>query len=144
MTYRALDIASWFIAENRNRHTEADLPLLSHGKLQALLVISQQGRFLMTGEPLFTDRIQRWKYGPLVPAVFRVIKEGRGVLPSVPELPRELDNFLFSTYECFAHEKPDYILAASKPLWEPLPEGAVLDPQQTTEALLEMFGRQGG
>ena len=65
----------------------------------------------------------------------------QGVLPSVSELPRDVDNFLFSMCKCFDHEKSWTILNVSRGLREPLEEGDVLDPQPTTSELLNMFGR---
>jgi uncharacterized phage-associated protein len=47
---------------------------LSNLKLQKLLYYSQGYYLSMYGEPMFEDSIEAWKYGPVVPGVYRSFK----------------------------------------------------------------------
>jgi uncharacterized phage-associated protein len=67
--YKAITIAKWFIA-----WAEAEDEELSNMKLQKLLYYAQ-GHHLAEGRgPLFTDEIQAWSHGPVIPAVYRTFK----------------------------------------------------------------------
>lgn len=68
--YMALTIAKWFIA-----WADADEDELSNMKLQKLLYYAQ-GHHLAEGRgPLFTEGIQAWSHGPVVPPVYRAFRD---------------------------------------------------------------------
>ncbi len=69
-TFRARDIARWFIAWAENVDAE-----VSNLKLQKLLYYAQGHRLGATGEPLFSDPIQAWAHGPVVAEVYHAYKE---------------------------------------------------------------------
>ncbi|MGX7681869.1 Panacea domain-containing protein [Jatrophihabitans sp. DSM 45814] len=69
MVYGALTIAKWFIAWAESE--EADL---SNLKLQKLLYYAQGHHLAMHDTPLFSDNIQAWIHGPVVPDVYREYK----------------------------------------------------------------------
>ena len=69
--HTASDVADWFLMHNRTIAEEFGGDPLTNMKLQKLLYYAQ-GAFLgITGQPLFSDEIEAWKYGPVVPAVYQ-------------------------------------------------------------------------
>lgn len=64
-TYRAQDIARWFIAWAENIDAE-----VSNLELQKLLYYTQGHRLGSTGVPAFSDPIQAWAHGPVVAEVY--------------------------------------------------------------------------
>lgn len=70
-TYRAVDIARWFLEWAAAEDAE-----ISNLKLQKLLYFAQ-GHFmdLHKGTPLFSDDMEAWAHGPVVPAVYREYKK---------------------------------------------------------------------
>lgn len=69
-TMNALSVASYFV-ELANNTPENDLTNL---KLQKLLYYTQGKYLAQTGEPAFNDKIEAWKYGPVVPDVYHAFK----------------------------------------------------------------------
>lgn len=68
--YPALTIAKWFAAWAEGEDDE-----LSNLKLQKLLYYAQGHHLARCGGPLFTDRIEAWSHGPVVPNVYRAFKK---------------------------------------------------------------------
>ena len=66
----ALSIAAYFV-ELAGENNENDLTNL---KLQKLLYFAQCDHLKKHGEPLFSDTIEAWPYGPVVPAVYDAYK----------------------------------------------------------------------
>jgi uncharacterized phage-associated protein len=69
--YDATTIAKWFIAWA----DEAEGASVSNLKLQKILYYAQGHHLALRGEPLFTDEIQAWSHGPVVPTVYRKFKK---------------------------------------------------------------------
>lgn len=69
-TFRASDIARWFIAWAENVDAE-----VSNLKLQKLLYYAQGHWLGETEYPLFGDAIQAWAQGPVVAEVYRSYKD---------------------------------------------------------------------
>jgi uncharacterized phage-associated protein len=67
--YAALTIAKWFIA-----WAEAEGEELSNLKLQKLLYYAQGHHLAERHQPLFTEQIQAWSHGPVVPQVYHEYK----------------------------------------------------------------------
>lgn len=67
--YPALTIAKWLVA-----WAEAEGEELSNLKLQKLLYYAQGHHLAQMGTPLFTDEIQAWSHGPVVPQVYHQFK----------------------------------------------------------------------
>jgi len=68
MTY-PLAIANYFIS--KSLETGQEITLL---KLVKLVYISHGWHLALTGEPLLAEGVQAWKYGPVVPSVYRKFK----------------------------------------------------------------------
>ena len=67
--YPALTIAKWFIA-----WAEAEEEELSNLKLQKLLYYAQGHHLAERHAPVFTEPIQAWSHGPVVPPVYHEYK----------------------------------------------------------------------
>lgn len=70
--YDALTIAKWFVA-----FAEADEADSSNLKIQKLLYYAQGHHLAETGERLFSDPIQAWSHGPVVPSIYHAFKQFR-------------------------------------------------------------------
>jgi uncharacterized phage-associated protein len=95
--YSALTIAKWFIA-----WAEAEGEELSNLKLQKLLYYAQGHHLAEQHRPLFSDQIQAWSHGPVVPGVYHQYK-GSG--SATIELPDE-DSF---TWDDVDSETADFL-----------------------------------
>ncbi len=73
---KALSIAKWFV--DRADKEFVDDNGLSEGltnlKLQKLLYFGQAVSLSLRKVPLFEDKIEAWKFGPVVPAVYDFLK----------------------------------------------------------------------
>ena len=76
--YRAVEVAEYLI-HSANLEEDGSLTNL---KLQKLLYYVQGFHIALFGEPLFSDSIEAWNYGPAVPSVYREYEPfGTGLLP---------------------------------------------------------------
>ncbi len=65
MTYDAMDIARYIVKEYHEKKNP-----VTNLKLQKLLYYAWVEYFRATGERLFNNRIEAWKFGPVVPDVY--------------------------------------------------------------------------
>ena len=65
MSYDAIEVAKWILSVAK-RHGIS----MTHMKLQKLLYYAQAYVIGMTGIPLFSNEIQAWQHGPVVPDVY--------------------------------------------------------------------------
>ena len=80
MTYSALQIANWFVRRAAN-----DGRTVSIMSLLKLCYIAHGWRLEITGEPLFSNEIEAWQYGPVIPEVYRAFRhQGVQVNSEVP------------------------------------------------------------
>jgi uncharacterized phage-associated protein len=70
MSYDSLAIANYFIKLART-HGEALTPM----KVQKLVYFAHGWNLAIHDEPLLNERIQAWKYGPVVPELYRELKD---------------------------------------------------------------------
>ena len=86
-TITAKDVAEYFL----DRATgEAD-DLISNLKLQKLVYYAQGVHLVYQGEPMFSDSIQAWTPGPVVPALYHEYKGyGDGPIPANPDFDPEV------------------------------------------------------
>ena len=66
--YNSLAVANWFIKKAKLEDIRLD-----QMKLVKLVYIAQ-GLGLAIGKPLFEERIEAWKYGPVIPNVYYTFK----------------------------------------------------------------------
>lgn len=99
---KALDIASYFI-ELANSTPEHDLTNL---KLQKLLYYTQGHYLAQTSNALFEDKVEAWKYGPVIPEVYHTFK-ACGSFPvtvfdvnyTAVEISEDVKNFIKDIWE---------------------------------------------
>lgn len=100
MTYDARQIANWFI--DRAAEEGRALSIMS---LLKLAYISHGWHLEMTGRPLFDNRIEAWRYGPVIPAVYNAFRP-QGVSPtkqdaSVGPVDANAADFLEQIYKIY-------------------------------------------
>lgn len=71
MTYKIEDIAKKIIAKARPEYGD----VITNMKLQKILYYMQGFHLAMFEEPLFSEDIEAWMYGPVVPSVYDSYKE---------------------------------------------------------------------
>lgn len=69
--YSAIDVARYFLAQSDPDAGDT----MSNLKLQKLLYYAQGVTLALTEKPLFSDPLEAWLQGPVVPSVFRKYKE---------------------------------------------------------------------
>jgi uncharacterized phage-associated protein len=90
MTYDARQVANWFV--ERARKDGKSLSIMS---LLKLVYFAHGWNLAFNKAPLFSNRIEAWQYGPVVPDVYRDFR-GQGVNVSKP-LPSYLGSLSEST-----------------------------------------------
>ena len=100
MTYPVLDIANKLLL----KATEYDGgELMSNMKLQKMLYYQQGYHLAAFGTPLFSEEVEAWMYGPVVPCVYEHFKKfgAGGIIPEThtPTLLAEEEEALF--YDVF-------------------------------------------
>ena len=100
MTYPVLDIANKLLL----KATEYDGgELMSNMKLQKMLYYQQVYHLAAFGTPLFSEEVEAWMYGPVVPCVYEHFKKfgAGGIIPETqtPTLLAEEEEALF--YDVF-------------------------------------------
>jgi len=101
--YSALDIANYFLFKAQREDQE----LLSNLKLQKLVYYAQGLHLADQGEPLFSESIEAWQYGPVIPGLYFKFRDyGAGGIPASEDFdPSILDSntkdFLDDIYEVF-------------------------------------------
>ena len=71
--YTASHVANYFLRQSRKERRN-----LSHLKLQKLVYIAYGWCWEILGRPLFRDRIEAWRYGPVVPDLYHEFKHCGG------------------------------------------------------------------
>lgn len=96
--HTANEIADWFIAWAEDEHEAT----LSNLKLQKLLYYAQGHHLGQTGRPLFSEQIQAWSHGPVVPQIYhRFKKYGRSEINPDVEIS---DDFNWDDYSDVSRE----------------------------------------
>lgn len=74
-TTDAMTVAKWFVDRADGEFVDDGIAEgLTNLKLQKLLYFSQAVSLSLKGEPLFTEKIEAWKFGPVVPSVYDTLK----------------------------------------------------------------------
>lgn len=77
---KAVNIASYICNEYQKMSGEA----IDEMKLHKLLYFSQRESIALTGEPLFSDEFEGWRYGPVCVAVRETFYKGEMLIPTQP------------------------------------------------------------
>lgn len=136
------DVAAAILAE-----TGPDSPM----RLQKLLYYVQGWHLAMTGEPVFPDRIEAWRAGPVVPEVYRHHEGKRAVAAwdegdpkRLGESYRETVRWVVERYSAFDRHELSAMTHDEEP-WRAARHG-LADDEPSTEPLsrkvmAEYFGR---
>jgi uncharacterized phage-associated protein len=85
----ARDVAQYFLSL---AHTKGGSEPITNLKLQKLLYYAQGFYIALYDRPLFSDDLEAWTYGPVVPDVYHQYKCcGSGVIPA----PEQFDNMAY-------------------------------------------------
>lgn len=81
--FKVQDIANFFIYLSTNQVDEC---FITNLKLNKLLYYAQGCYLARTGKPLFSDAIEAWQYGPVVPDIYKKYRVcGRNPIQSVDD-----------------------------------------------------------
>lgn len=100
--HNATEIANWFIAKAAESGDH-----LTHLKVQKLLYYAEAWTEVITGNELFSEQMQAWAHGPVVPEVFHEFKvHGWNTLPvpqeqEVPKVAKEVVDVLNQVYDAY-------------------------------------------
>ena len=79
-----LSVAKWFLSRQS----------MEHKKLQKLCYYGQAWHCALEGRPLFSDRIEAWVHGPVIPSLYQEYKSyGWQKIPQV----KDFDESIFSS-----------------------------------------------
>ena len=106
-------VASYFI-EQSSKLPENDLTNL---KLQKILFYAQAESLKKSGNPLFSEDIEAWKYGPVVPVAYNWLK-GCGAYPittfdivtSTKEIKEDMESLLSNIWEKYSKYSAGYLV----------------------------------
>lgn len=94
MSYSAIDIAKWFLNENRSRMNDEDSDYITHLKLQKLLYYAQGCYLAVTGKALFEEDLLAWEHGPVVNEVYQLYKSyGSNPIKFDEDYDNNIDDF---------------------------------------------------
>lgn len=109
--YSALIIADWFIFYNEIKRElfDEDTDEISNLKLQKLLFYAQSAFLAIKNKILFTENVEAWKHGPVVPEIYNKYKPygSSGITEydlnnaKVIEEDEEVKEILVSVYDFF-------------------------------------------
>lgn len=92
-TYKALDIALWFIHYSTLLSILKDEEMISNLKLQKLLYYAQGCYLGLKDEKLFNEDILAWEHGPVVDEVYQTYKEFGGKPIQVEQGDFDFENY---------------------------------------------------
>lgn len=100
--HKANEVANWFIAKAAESGD-----LVTHLKVQKLLYYAEAWTHTLTGKELFTEQMQAWAHGPVVPEVFQEFKShGWNSLPvpkeqEIPKISPEAEEILTQVFDAY-------------------------------------------
>lgn len=106
MTYDARQIANWFI-----QRSSADGRTLSIMSLLKLVYIAHGWHLEINNQPFFSNRIEAWKHGPVIPDVYKEFRP-QGIHASKPSSAFQAPNdekdlkFLEQIYSIYGRMSP--------------------------------------
>lgn len=144
----AKDIADYlcFLASE-----EAEYEPMTHLRLQKLLYYVQGWSLAIRGNPVFSEPIEAWKDGPVVPEVYQVFKDfGAAPIPAPPrtKLPDDIAGFVRSIWEAHKQYSATALRAKThnEETWSQarrgLPSGASSSEEITHEAMILFFTKE--
>lgn len=144
---KAIDVARYLI---RLASAENEPEPLSNMRLQKLLYYVQGWSLAHRNKPMFSDRVEAWPYGPVVPPVYGKFKvHGRGAIPesegSDSGLTQEEADFVGEVWEAYKEFSAIalYKMTHGEPPWKNarkgLPPEAPSKAEITNSSMREFF-----
>lgn len=101
MSYKAIDIANWFISQ----FDEESGDVITHLKVQKLLYFSEAWSQVLLDRELFSEDMEAWTHGPVVRDVYREFTgAGWGPLSvsgEIPDFDEETQSVLSQVLEAY-------------------------------------------
>lgn len=82
--YRAENVANYLIFLASQENQEKEREGITNLKLQKVLYFAQAYYLAKLGKPIFSEKLEAWEYGPVVPEVYRKLKRN-GSKPIISE-----------------------------------------------------------
>ena len=103
VTYKARDIANWFIKTGKSNNN-----CLTHAQLQKLVYYSHAWNLAYHDEALIKEPIEAWMYGPVVCDMYHELKRTNGAplkkeLEDAKQICGSKVNLLQAVYNKYAH-----------------------------------------
>jgi uncharacterized phage-associated protein len=134
MSLEVNKVADTIIALSHERGRE-----ITNLKLQKLLYYSQAWNLAFTGMPLFSESIEAWVHGPVVPSVFRRFREYRWKPIETNEKPCEDESVrhhvlsILNAYDKFDATQLERLTHSEKP-WKDARAG--LEPDMSSRNVI--------
>lgn len=136
------DVADYFLSLVK----EEDGELMSNLKLQKLVYYAQGYHLAIFDKPLFTEPIEAWIYGPVVPELYHTYKQHvSGVIPppdsvDLLKFDEETIELLDEVYDVIGQFSAWRLAAMthSEPPWQDTPQGGTI----SLDAMKEHFKTQ--
>lgn len=143
--YSALIIAEWFLCAVDRESGDS----ITHLKLQKLLYYAQAWSLVLLGKPMFSEEIQAWMHGPVVPVVYEKYSVyGYNEIPRPSQCPviskdyEEVLEEVMKTYGIFQAKYLEMLTHSEKPWIEArgdLPLEARCDKPISTETMKNYY-----
>jgi uncharacterized phage-associated protein len=103
--YSAATIANYFIDR-----ADSDGKTIDQMKIQKLVYYAHGWYLAMTSEPLIDEQVEAWRFGPVVPSLYRALKHcgnqpvKQAIQPAEPNvLPFDVQSFLDRIWNLYSH-----------------------------------------
>lgn len=129
----SLDVANYFLAQVDEEAGD----LISNLKLQKLVYYAQGFHLALYDKPLFSEFLEAWNHGPVVPSLYRAFKHyGSQALPCPSDLDfsiygqqtKELLDEVYSVYGQFSAWKLRN-MTHEEPPWKECEQGETISPE---------------
>lgn len=102
MTYRAIDVANWFISQFDKDSGD----VITHLKVQKLLYFSEAWCQVLLNKELFSENMEAWAHGPVVREVFNHFRDSNwsplNATEEVIEFDEDTQDILLQVLDAYA------------------------------------------
>lgn len=117
MTYSSKAIANYFLELAKSSDE-----LLTPMKLQKLIYFAHGWHLAIYDEPLISETVEAWRFGPVVPSVYHEFKGyGSGTISDFAtelDLTDDDDSFSLTSYIPKVNQNDEKVIALLKKIWE--------------------------
>ncbi len=146
-TTDAMSVAKWFVDRANNDFVDEGgvAEGLTNLKLQKLLYFAQAVSLSMKDKPIFEEKIEAWKFGPVVPDVYHALKGFNNQPIDISAETQEIDSEakallenVWSVYGKFSAHELVNITHNHLP-WRKVYESGGMNKEITKESLKEYY-----